>query len=77
MTQADAKRAVRKIRESLEFNMMIGITDAELKTVVDDLKDLEARLEQTKQATPNCRPATPDELRQLCAASNVVVFPAA
>ena len=57
--------------------MMIGITDAELKTVVDDLKDLEARLEQTKQATPNCRPATPDELRQLCAASNVVVFPAA
>ena len=80
MTQAEARNAVQHIKRNLG-NALKAHTreDMEVKIfdVMMDVDNLDQRLGERKPATPNCRPATPDELRQLCAASNVVMFPAA
>lgn len=86
MTQHDAKTAVRHIRRNFcelqEFvAKQLDPMPAEflrlMETVAEDLADFDRQLHTQKQPMPNCRPATPDELRTLCAASNVVVFPVA
>ena len=43
--------------------------------MIEDLNDLLRQLEERKQATPNCRRVTREELEALCSASNVVMFP--
>lgn len=81
MRQIEARNAVKRIQKKLlalyEMTDLGDVHSRKLSEVIYDVNDLENRLTERKQATPNCRPATPDELRQLCAASNVVMFPAA
>ena len=77
MTQADAKNAVKRIRINLEKALQESKADLvfpRFNDVLSDIEDLEAQLNERKQATPNCRPVTAAELQQLCTASNVVTF---
>ena len=79
MTQADAKNAVNSIK--LKLIQLIYAVDEEhedaVQVIIDEVKALEQSLSiRHFLPAPNCRKATPDELRQLCAASNVVMFPA-
>ena len=85
MTQSEARNAVRRIRrnycELQEFvAKKLDPMPAEflqlLETVAEDLEEFDKQLYLQKQPTPNCRPATQEELRALCSASNVVMFPA-
>ena len=82
MTQREARNAVNRIQYNAKSlhaatqrdnvtPLMISIA---LGSLVDDIDDLVKHLDERKQATPNCRPATTDELAALCAASNVVTF---
>lgn len=77
MTQIDARNAVQHVKRNLE-NALKARTFEELSAkvfdVMMDVDTLEQRLSERKQAAPNCRPATPEELRQLCASSNVVFW---
>lgn len=84
MTQHDAKTAVKHIQHKAQAlqaaaqrehttRLMLSIS---LGSLVEDIDDLLRQLDDRKQATPNCRRATPEELETLCHASNVVMFPA-
>lgn len=78
MTQAEARNAVNSIKMKV-IRLMYEIDEPHedaVQVIIDEVKTLETAL-TVKSITPNCRRATPDELRQLCAASNVVMFPAA
>ena len=83
MTQADAKKAVKRICKKLSDMLATpGLIEGSQPTfmildVIRDVEDLERQLSERKQAAPNCRPATKEELERLCQSSNVVVFPAA
>ena len=87
MTQHDAKTAVRHLIRQVDTlktlifrHIQPPLSDeiyTQLNLVIDDIKDLERQLNERQAPKPNCRPATADELRQLCAASNVVMFPPA
>ena len=70
MTQAEAKNAVKHIRQKIEA--VKNITD--MLDILEDVRDLEKRMNERQQATPNARPATKEELSALCMASNVVAF---
>lgn len=80
MRQVEARNAVNSIK--LKLIQLIYAVDEEhedaVQTIIDEVKALEQSL-SVRHFIPsaNCRKATPDELRQLCAASNVVMFPAA
>lgn len=73
MTQHEARNAVKHIKRNLE-NALKAHEEMETKIfdVMMDVDTLDQRLGERKQPTPNCRPATPEELRQLCTSSNVV-----
>lgn len=81
MTQHDAKNAVVQIKRSI--NAIHGMTQRDsmvslsLQSVMEDIDELLRLLDDRKQAAPNCRPATREELEQLCQGGNVVLFPAA
>ena len=78
MTQTEAKNAVQHIKRNLG-NALKARTQEEMAAkifdVMMDVDTLDQRLGERKQATPNCRPATREELDALCRASNVVMFP--
>lgn len=85
MTQHDAKTAVKHIQHKAKAlqsaaqretttRLMLSIS---LGSLVEDIDDLLRQLDDRKQAAPNCRPATREELEQLCKGGNVVMFPAA
>lgn len=84
MTHADAKTAVRHVQRNVQALKDLLFKHIQpplpsdiymqLHVVIDDLTDLETHLTERKQATPNCRQLTPDEVQALCAASNVVAF---
>jgi len=84
MTQHDAKTAVRHIQRNVQAlkNLMFKhiqppLPDdiyAQMHLVIDDLNELEKQLSERKEAKPNCRPVTPEELTALCASSNVFAF---
>ena len=80
MTQREARNAVQHIKRNLG-NALKAHTMEEMNTkifdVLLDVDTLEQRLNEHKQAAPNCRPATREELEQLCKGGNVVMFPAA
>ncbi len=76
MTQVEARNAVKKIYDALEFQLAMGFKNDEIQDILVSLGQLERQLAEHKQATPNCRRATPEELETLCHASNVVMFPA-
>jgi len=46
----------------------------QMHLVIDDLNNLEKQLSERKDAKPNCRPVTPEELAALRASSNVFAF---
>ena len=78
MTQAEARNAVNNIKMKV-IRLMYDIDEQHedaVQMIIDEVKALESALTM-RSINPNCRRATPDELRQLCAASNVVMFPAA
>lgn len=78
MTQTETKNAVRRINKKLSDLLNISGLGSDLTfrllDVIHDVENLDRHLSERKPATPNCRPATPEELRQLCTSSNVVVF---
>lgn len=80
MRQVEARNAVNSVK--LKLIQLIYAVDEEhedaVQAIIDEVKALEQSL-SIRHFLPatNCRKATPDELRQLCAASNVVMFPAA
>ena len=80
MTQIDARNAVKRINKKLSDMLVTpGLIEGRQGTfllldVIHDLEDMERQLSERKQAMPNCRKATPEELRQLCTSSNVVVL---
>ena len=79
MTQANAKLAVNGIRRQLEDIVRassVQLVFPEFVRIISLLEELEQQLNERKPAKPNCRPATKEELAALCAASNVVTFPA-
>ena len=84
MTQHDAKTAVRHLRRNFcelqELAAKKETLSPEFLTIMnilaEDLADFDRQLHTPKQATPNCRPATKEELERLCLSSNVVMFPA-
>lgn len=80
MTQAEARNAVRHLRCKLSRILTAKPDDdtleAELTGIYEDLMTIEQQLTR-KISTPNCRPATREELEQLCKGGNVVMFPAA
>ena len=82
MTQHDAKTAVRHIQHKANAlhaaaqrenttRLMLSIS---LGSLVEDINDLLNQLDNRKQAIPNCRQLTQDEVQALCASSNVVAF---
>ena len=77
MTQAEVRNAVKHIKRNLG-NALKAHTREKMETkifdVMMDVDTLDQRLGERKQPTPNCRPVTAAELRQLCASSNVVIF---
>lgn len=80
MTQPEARNAVNRIKLKVT-RLLHDIDDYNEIPTEDILNDL-IQLEQSLSIrhfihAPNCRPATADELQQLCAASNVVMFPPA
>lgn len=75
MTQIEARNAVNSIK--LKLIQLIYDVDEEhedaVQIIIDEVKDLEQSLSiRHFIPSPNCRKATPEELRQLCASSNVV-----
>lgn len=80
MTQIDARNAVNSIKLKLIqlFYDIDSRYEDDVQVILEETTALERSLSiRHFMPSPNCRKATPEELRQLCASSNVVVFPAA
>ena len=82
MTQIEAQNAVKHIEHQIkELKNSVAAFDRTSQTIInnllDDIHDFLRELETRKQATPNCRRVTREELEALCNSSNVVMFPAA
>lgn len=85
MTQHDAKTAVRHIQHKANALKMacqskdvtLLMLSISINSLIEDIDDLLKQLDERKQASPNVRPATKEELEQLCLSSKVVFFPAA
>ena len=77
MTQAEARNAVQHIKRNLGNALKSKTFDELAQKIFDvmmDVDTLDQLLGERKPATPNCRPATKEELAALCASSNVVAF---
>ena len=77
MTQIDARNAVNRIKLTIICLMGSDMHEEEfdqsMDSLLNDVIDLERSLSVRHfLPAPNCRKATPEELRQLCASSNVV-----